>query len=101
METLKVNNNFFNVKNQYLFSNSKYICFQSYNTIMLEYDIVKGVIKFNTNEYNYTTTTNKYLGKVLEYIYYLTYSNEVKKLLDSKNRKKDILSLKQGVMNIW
>lgn len=97
METLKVNSKFFDVKNQYLLQNNDFIIFQSYDTIMLIYNIGKNYISFNTNEYNYTNTTCKHLAKVLEYIYYMTYSDTLKKLLDSKNRKKDILSCWKGV----
>lgn len=98
METMKVNNNFFNVQNQYLLQNDKFIIFQSYATIMLIYNKNKNYISFNTNEYNYTNTTNKYLKQVIEHIYYMTYSEKLKKLLDSNNRKRDILALEKGVL---
>jgi hypothetical protein len=78
--------------------NDRFIIFQSYETTMLIYNIDKKYISFNTNEYNYTTTTNKHLAKVLEYIYYMTYSKALKDLLDSRNRKKDILALDKGVL---
>lgn len=98
METMKVNNKFFEVKNQYLLENEKFIIFQSYNTTMLVYNKNKNYISFNTNEYNYTNTTNKYLRQVIEHIYYMTYSDKLNDLLISKNRKKDILSLEKGVL---
>ena len=95
---LKVNNNFFKVQNQYLLENDKFIIFQSYATTMLVYNKNKNYISFNTNEYNYTNTTNKYLRQVIERIYYMTYSDKLKNLLNSNNRKKDILSLEKGVL---
>lgn len=98
MESLKVNNKFFDVKNQYLLENEKFIIFQSYATTMLIYNKNKNYISFDTNEYNYTATTNKYLSKVLEHIYYMNYSDKLKDLLMSRNRKKDILSLEKGVL---
>lgn len=102
MQDIKVNNKIFDVKNQYLLENEKFIIFQSYETTMLVYDKVYNYISFNTKEYNYTTTTNKYLGKVLDYIYYnVNGSNKLKDLLMSKNRKKDILSLEKGVLYLW
>lgn len=101
METIKVNNRFFEVKNQYLLENDKFIIFQSYATTMLIYNKNKNYISFNTNEYNYTNTTNKYLRQVIEYIYYMTYSNKLNDLLNSNNRKRDILALEKGVLYLW
>ena len=101
METMKVNNRFFNVQNQYLLENDKFIIFQSYATIMLVYNKNKNYISFNTNEYNYTNTTNKYLRQVIEHIYYITYSDKLKDLLNSNNRKRDILQLKKGILYLW
>ena len=98
METMKVNNRFFKVQNQYLLENEKFIIFQSYATTMLVYNKNKNYISFNTNEYNYTNTTNKYLKQVIEYIYYITYSEKLSDLLKSNNRKKDILALEKGVL---
>ena len=101
METMKVNNRFFNVQNQYLLENDKFIIFQSYSTTMLVYNKNKNYISFNTNEYNYTNTTNKYLRQVIEHIYYITYSDKLKDLLNSNNRKRDILQLKKGILYLW
>ena len=98
-QLLKVNNNFFSVKNQYFLENDNFIVFQSYETTMLIYNKDKKYISFNTNEYNYTTTS-KYLKQVLDYIYYSTYSDNLKLLIDSKNRKKDILSCWKGVFHL-
>ena len=95
---MKVNNNFFNVQNQYLLENDKFIIFQSYATTMLIYNKNKNYISFNTDEYNYTNTTNKYLKQVIEHIYYMTYSEKLKELLNSNNRKRDILALEKGVL---
>lgn len=98
MENMKVNNKFFDVKNQYLLENDKFIIFQSYATTMLIYNKNKNYISFNTNEYNYTNTTNKYLKQVIEHIYYMTYSDKLNNLLNSNNRKRDILALEKGVL---
>lgn len=95
---MKVNNKFFDVKNQYLLENDKFIIFQSYATTMLIYNKNKNYISFNTNEYNYTNTTNKYLRQVIEHIYYMTYSDKLNNLLNSNNRKRDILALEKGVL---
>ena len=95
---MKVNNRFFNVRNQYLLENDKFIVFQSYSTTMLIYNKNKNYISFNTDEYNYTNTTNKYLKQVMEHIYYITYSDKLKDLLNSNNRKKAILSLEKGIL---
>lgn len=100
MENMKINNNFFKVRNQYLLENEKFIIFQSYETTMLVYSKNKNYISFNTNGYNYTNTTNKYLKQVIEYIYYMTNSDKLKDLLNSNNRKRDILALEKGVLKL-
>lgn len=87
--------------NQYLIKTNSKIIFQSYNTIMFTYYKNKNKIVFNTDEDNYTKTTCKYLGVALEKINNITrckYYNLNHLCYYSDNRKKDILSLKGGVL---
>ena len=88
-------------KNQYLINTSLEIIFQSYNTIIFTYYKHDNKIVFNTDEDNYTKTTCKYLVKALYELDELTNfkHSEINNLrLKSKNRKKDILALKDGVL---
>lgn len=88
-------------KNQYLISTDTTIIFQSYKTIIFTYYKNKNKIVFNTDKYKYTKTTCKYLGKALEKINDITkckYYNLNYLCYYSKNRKKDILDLKGGVL---
>lgn len=89
--------------NQYLITTDTKIIFQSYKTIMFTYYKNKDKIVFNTLEKKYTKTTCRYLGKALEKINNITkrkYTNLHYLCCYSKNRKKDILALKGGVLNL-
>ena len=89
--------------NQYLINTNLEIIFQSYNTIMFTYYKHDNKIVFNTDEDNYTKTTCKYLGVALEKINDTTkykYKNLNNLCYYSKNRKKDILNLKGGILDL-
>lgn len=89
--------------NQYLITTDTKIIFQSYKTIMFTYHKNKDKIVFNTKESKYTKTTCKYLGVALEKINSVTkykYNNLNYLVYYSKNRKKDILSFKDGVLKL-
>ena len=91
-----------NVKNQYMIKTQKEILFQSYKTIMFTYNLIDKTIYFNTNEDNYTKTTCKYLGLALERlideISYNVNTKKIRDLLNSNNRKKEILSYWKGTL---
>lgn len=95
----------FNVKNQYMIKTQKEIIFQSYNTIMFTYNVVDKTIYFNTNEDDYTKTTCKYLGlaleKLIDEISQDVNTKKIKDLLNSNNRKKEILSYWKGVLQLY
>lgn len=89
--------------NQYLITTDTKIIFQSYETIIFTYHKNKNKIVFNTKESKYTKTTCKYLGSALEKINNITkckHSNLNYLVYYSKNRKKDILNLKGGILNL-
>ena len=89
--------------NQFIISTNSKIIFQSYKTIMFTYYKNKNKIVFNTLEDNYTKTTCRYLTKALEKINDITkykYHNLNYLCYYSKNRKKDILGLKGGILNL-
>ena len=83
----------------------KEIIFQSYNTIMFTYNVIDKTIYFNTNEYNYTKTTCKYLGlaleKLIDEISQDVNTKKIRDLLNSNNRKKEILSYWKGVLMLY
>lgn len=90
-------------QNQYLINTDTKIIFQSYKTIIFTYHKNKNKIVFNTLEEKYTKTTCKYLGQALEKINDITkckYYNLNYLCYYSKNRKKDILDLKGGILNL-
>ena len=89
--------------NQYLITTDTKIIFQSYKTIIFTYHKNKNKIVFNTKDSKYTKTTCKYLGSALEKINNITkckYNNLNYLVYYSKNRKKDILSFKDGVLKL-
>lgn len=90
-------------KNQYLLNTNTKIIFQSYSTVMFTYYKNKNKIVFNTDESNYTKTTCKYLAKALEKVNNITrykYYNLNQLCYHTDNRKKDILALKKGILNL-
>ena len=95
----------FNVKNQYMIKTQKEIIFQSYDTIMFTYNVIDKTIYFNTNEDNYTKTTCKYLGLALERLIdeigYNVNTKKIRDLLNSNNRKKEILSYWKGALMLY
>lgn len=54
--------------NQFIFTDatSGRIIFQSYNTIICEYDIIKKVLLLYGNGYGYSRTTSKYFNRFLD-----------------------------------
>ena len=90
-------------KNQYLINTNFEIIFQSYETIMFTYYKHDKKIVFNTDGDNYTKTTCKYLVKALCKLDELTKFKHIEindLCLKSNNRKKDILALKDGILNL-
>ena len=88
---------------QHIINTDKEIIFQSYRTIMFIYYKNKNKIVFNTDEGNYTKTTCRYIGSGLEKVCEFTdwkYKNLNDLTLNSKNRKKDILNLKDGILKL-
>lgn len=89
--------------NQYLITTGDKIIFQSYKTIIFTYYRNKNKIVFDTKESSYTKTTCKYLGIALEKINNMTkskYTNLNYLCYYTKNRKKDILELKKGILEL-
>ena len=89
--------------NQYLINTNLEIIFQSYKTVIFTYYKHDKKIVFNTKESKYTKTTCKYLGSALEKVNNITkckYNNLNYLVYYSKNRKQDILNLKDGVLKL-
>ena len=61
-----------NVKNQYIITAPGCYAFQSYNSLIAVYDIENNILTLGCN-FDYSTTTSKYLNQFIEYYCYSIY----------------------------
>lgn len=81
--------------NQFIFTDAQdgKIIFQSYHTIICEYDMFKKVLLLYGNGYGYSRTTSKYFNRFLDQL--LIDSEVVKKVIKSK------ISASDGAVTIF
>ena len=94
--------NFEGVKNQFLLKEDNgNVTLQSYDSIVAKID--NGILKFG-EDWNYSTTTSKYVYKFLEkYIYEINniQYTEIKKALLKANKRTQFLNLiKKGIITV-
>lgn len=61
-----------NVKNQYIITAPGCYAFQSYNSLIAVYDIENNILTLG-RDFDYSTTTSKYLNQFIEYYCYSIY----------------------------
>lgn len=61
-----------NVKNQYIITAPGCYAFQSYNSLIAVYDIENNILTLGY-DFDYSTTTSKYLNQFIEYYCYSIY----------------------------
>lgn len=82
----------FEVKNQFILEDDKQLIFQSYNSIIAVYDKENDEMVLGY-DWNYSTTTSKYLYKFIDtYFYYgnSKYKDLSKDLCNSNNKRNTI-----------
>lgn len=72
------------VPNQYIIQNGADMVFQSYNSIVAEYNSYNGKLTINNKIASYSVTTKKYLNQFLDRFSQLNnYRDEIKKAIKS------------------
>ena len=93
----------FEVKNQFILENDEQLIFQSYNSIIAVYDKENDEMTLGNN-WDYSTTTSKYLYKFIDTYFYYRNSkyNDLSKALCNANNKRNIIkkAIESGLIKL-